>query len=94
MHIANEEMIPEGTKVNLNDRIGHPSCQGGSATGTHVHIARKFKGEWIGATDPFPFTLSGWTALPGVEVFKSTLEKSQRHITADPNGAEISWITR
>ena len=94
MHIANEEMIPEGTKVNLNDRIGHPSCQGGSATGTHVHIARKFKGEWIGAIDPFPFTLSGWTALPGVEVFKSTLEKGQRHITADPNGAEISWITR
>jgi hypothetical protein len=94
MHIASEGMIEEGTHVNLDDQIGHPSCQGGSATGTHVHIARKYKGEWIGAGEPFPFELSGWLALPGAQLYKSSLIRNDQTVTADPNGAANSRITR
>jgi murein DD-endopeptidase MepM/ murein hydrolase activator NlpD len=94
MHIAKEEMVAEGTLVKLDDRIGHPSCQGGSATGTHFHIARKYKGEWIGADGPFPFTLSGWLAIPGDKLFVSTLVKNDRVVKADPNGVSLSQISR
>ena len=27
--------------------IGHPSCEGGFSNGTHMHIARRYNGEWI-----------------------------------------------
>lgn len=94
MHIASEEMIALGTRVQLDDPIGHPSCQGGSATGTHVHIARKYKGEWIGAGETFPFMLSGWLAVPGEQLFRSTLVKGAQVITADPNAGFTSRITR
>ena len=94
MHIAKEEMITLGKKVKVDDPIGHPSCQGGSATGTHVHISRKYKGEWIGAGEPFPFILSGWLAEPGLQIFKSSLVKGNQIVTADPNAAGTSRITR
>lgn len=94
MHIASEEMIPQGTRVQLDDPIGHPSCQGGSATGTHVHIARKYKGEWIGAGETFPYLLSGWLAVPGEQLFRSTLVKDSQVVTADPNAGYSSRITR
>jgi hypothetical protein len=35
--------------VKTGDRIGHPSCEGGAANATHVHIARRYNGEWIPA---------------------------------------------
>jgi LasA protease len=94
LHIAEEEMVTLGKKVRMDDQIGHPSCQGGSATGTHVHITRKYKGEWIGSGEPFPFILSGWLAVPGEQIFKSTLVKGNQTITADPNAAITSHITR
>ncbi len=34
--------------------------QGGEVTGTHVHIARKYNGEWILADGPLAFNLEGW----------------------------------
>jgi murein DD-endopeptidase MepM/ murein hydrolase activator NlpD len=51
LHIATNEKVPVGTVLERGSRIGHPSCEGGSATGTHVHLARKYNGEWINATD-------------------------------------------
>jgi hypothetical protein len=29
-----------GNRLNTGDAIGHPSCDGGTSTGTHFHIAR------------------------------------------------------
>jgi LysM repeat protein len=94
MHIAKFEMISAGTHVNLDDPIGHPSCEGGSATGTHVHITRKYKGEWIGATEPLPFILSGWQAVPGAKIFQSTLVKDSQIIYARQNATLESRIQR
>jgi LysM repeat protein/murein DD-endopeptidase MepM/ murein hydrolase activator NlpD len=94
MHIAKQDSIAQGTHVRLDDPIGHPSCEGGLATGTHVHFARKYKGEWIGAGDPLPLVLSGWTALTGEKQFQTSLVKGAQIITASQNAGINSRIIR
>ncbi len=94
MHIADADRITEGTLVSLDDPIGHPSCEGGLATGTHVHFARKYKGEWIGAGEPFQLILSGWTALPGEKQFQSKLIKDGREVISSQDGGIVSRIFR
>jgi len=68
-HVAEREKIAAGTKVQIGDLLGHPSCEGGVATGAHVHLARKYNGEWIPAAgiapDVVPFVLGGWSAQAG-----------------------------
>ena len=60
MHIATSGRIEAGTEVEAGDRIGHPSCEGGYSTGTHLHIARRYNGEWIPADSEIPFIMDGW----------------------------------
>jgi LysM repeat protein len=60
MHIATDGRVPVGTKLKTGDRIGHPSCEGGVANATHVHIARRYNGEWMPAGGTIPFVLDGW----------------------------------
>jgi len=60
MHIAADGRVAEGTRVKTGDRIGHPSCEGGAANATHVHLARRYNGEWIPAGGTIPFVLDGW----------------------------------
>ncbi|MBN1265092.1 MAG: LysM peptidoglycan-binding domain-containing protein [Anaerolineales bacterium] len=60
MHIASFDRVSVGTELSAGDRIGHPSCEGGISTGTHVHLARKYNGEWITADGDLPFNLDGW----------------------------------
>ncbi|HNB54482.1 MAG TPA: M23 family metallopeptidase, partial [Anaerolineales bacterium] len=60
LHLEARERVALGTVVKAGDRLGHPSCEGGVANGTHVHLARKFNGEWIAADGPLPFNLGGW----------------------------------
>jgi LasA protease len=62
MHVAAKDRVAVGTVLNAGDRIGHPSCEGGISTGTHLHLARMYNGQWIRADDPrAPFDLSGWS---------------------------------
>lgn len=60
MHIEGDGRVEAGTYLQAGDRIGHPSCEGGYSTGTHVHIARRYNGEWIPADQQLPFVLDGW----------------------------------
>jgi LasA protease len=94
MHLAEQDRVAQGVRVLEGEPIGHPSCEGGQATGTHVHIARLFKGEWIGAGGAFPLVLSGWTALPGEKQFQSQLVKEGRVVTARQDGGIDSRIFR
>lgn len=69
LHIATENRIQVGVSVQLGDPIGHPSCEGGVSTATHMHIARRYNGEWIPVDcsqcpDKYKipeFVMSGWT---------------------------------
>ncbi len=72
-HVGKDEMASAGKLVKAGDPIGHPSCEGGRATGTHVHVARRYNGEWIPADGALPFVLSGWTAHAGDAPYKGTL---------------------
>ena len=68
MHIAEEGKAEPGTFLKAGEHIGHPSCEGGPSSGTHVHIARRYNGEWIPADQNIPFNLSGWVSRgDGVE---------------------------
>ncbi len=93
-HIAEQDMVPEGSRLAVDERLGHPSCEGGQTTGTHVHIARKYNGEWLPADGPVPFVLSGWRAVAGERIFKGLLIKGDQVVTADPSGRSGSTIER
>lgn len=62
MHIEIRDRVQPNTYVYAGERIGHPSCEGGFSNGTHVHLARKFNGEWISADGNLPFNLEGWVS--------------------------------
>ena len=62
MHIETRDRVQEGIYLRAGERIGHPSCEGGVSSGTHVHLARRYNGEWIPADQQIPFVLDGWTS--------------------------------
>jgi LasA protease len=96
LHIATDgRLVEAGDEVNTGDRLGHPSCEGGISTGTHVHMARKYNGEWMTADGPTPFMLSGWTVHNGSAVYKGTLTKfGEIPVTASSYSAPGSQIKR
>lgn len=63
MHIETRERVQAGQFVRAGERIGHPSCEGGFSSGTHLHLARKYNGEWISADGPIPFVMDGWITV-------------------------------
>jgi murein DD-endopeptidase MepM/ murein hydrolase activator NlpD len=81
-HIASNDRIQAGSQVEIGDLIGHPSCEGGRSTGTHFHIARRYNGEWISAGGLVPFTMDGWVAAEGDEIYQGTLTKGSKEVTA------------
>ncbi|RPJ29366.1 MAG: LysM peptidoglycan-binding domain-containing protein [Chloroflexi bacterium] len=82
LHLATNGRVPLGREVKMGEPIGYPSCEGGRVTGTHVHIARKYNGEWILADGPLAFNLEGWVAHNGSQVYKGTLTRGAAIITA------------
>jgi murein DD-endopeptidase MepM/ murein hydrolase activator NlpD len=94
LHIANDGRVAVGTYVNANDHIGHPSCEGGVATGTHVHIARKYNGEWIPAAGYLPFDLNGWVVQGGDQAYKGTMIKDGQIVTACSCSSSETDISR
>ena len=94
LHIAAVGRVAVGTYVQANDRIGHASCEGGIATGTHLHLVRKYNGEWVAADGPLPFVLSGWTVHQGNAPYAGTLTKNGQSVVADPVGQLKSVIIR
>ncbi len=93
MHV-NDLKVGVGDWVETGDYIGHPSCEGGIATGTHVHVARKYNGDWISADGPLPMVLSGWTVHAGSVPYEGTMTKGSDSITASIYGAHESLIMR
>jgi LasA protease len=94
LHIDPQGSIPAGTYLHSGDRIGHPSCAGGRATGTHLHIARKYNGEWMAADGPLPFNMEGWIAQAGDKPYAGTLERNGEIVTANPYGIRQTYIWR
>lgn len=94
LHLADQDLVQEGKVVALDDPLGHPSCQGGRATGKHVHIARKYNGEWIAADGPVPFVLSGWRAVAASTNYQGQLIKGDQVVSSNSGGSRTSIIVR
>jgi hypothetical protein len=82
LHIATVGRASVGRTLKKGDALGYPSCEGGEATGTHVHIARKYNGEWIPADGIIPFNLEGWVAHNGITAYQGTLTRGNEKVIA------------
>ncbi len=92
LHLAFEEASKQGRVVKAGDVIGHPSCERGKATGTHVHIARKYNGQWVPADSYLPFNMEGWIPHSIGTAYKGTLTRNDKVITASSSGGNHTTI--
>lgn len=93
-HIASSGKVQEGRFLKAGDDIGHPSCEGGVSNGTHLHLARRYNGEWISADGTIPFVLSGWVSAGDGIPYEGRLIRGDQVVTAwdkrlDEN--QIGW---
>lgn len=94
MHIAAQDRVEAGAYVYAGDRIGHPSCEGGIANAAHLHLVRKYNGEWIPADGTLPFVLSGWTSSgDGIE-YDGYLKRGTSTLEAVEGISDLNQITR
>ncbi|MGH2583267.1 MAG: peptidoglycan DD-metalloendopeptidase family protein [Anaerolineales bacterium] len=82
LHLSKHNRARVGQYILAGQPVGHPSCEGGESTGTHVHIARKYNGEWINAAGALPFVMEGWAPAEGLAVYLGTLTKLGHLVTA------------
>jgi LasA protease len=93
-HIASGERVAVGEKLEAGERIGHPSCEGGFSTGTHLHLARRYNGEWIAADSDLPLILDGWKSVGyGVE-YDGYLVNGDRTVEAWNGRSSLNAIKR
>lgn len=94
MHIETRDRVQAGAYLVAGERIGHPSCEGGLATGTHVHLARKYNGEWIPADQHLPFVLDGWVSRGTGDLYDGYMENGGNSIEAYAGRSSNNIIQR
>jgi hypothetical protein len=94
MHIAERDRAEPGEYLFAGERVGHPSCEGGVSNATHVHIARKYNGEWIAADGPLPFNLDGWISSGGGREYDGYLTRGGQTLEAWDGANEINQVYR
>lgn len=103
LHMTIDSSITEGQVVSVGDTLGYASCHGGFSSATHLHIARRYNGEWVpadcnGCTNVTPFIMGQWQAvgLVGQEYqgFMVNSTTNQRVVAEQGRNTkinEISW---
>jgi len=94
MHIGTKDRVELGANMNAGDRIGHPSCEGGVSTGTHLHIARRYNGEWISADQDLPFILDGWVSQGSGYEYQGLMVRGDQTIRAEETKTDFNRIKR
>jgi len=94
MHIDSWERVKVGQFVESGDRIGHPSCEGGFSTGTHLHIARRYNGEWIAADGDLPLIMDGWKAVGNGIEYNGVMVKGNLTVEAWDGRSPLNAIER
>lgn len=93
LHLSETGRLKVGTRVKKGDPLGKPSCEGGISTGTHLHIARKYNGEWIPAVSYLPFNLSGWVPVEGNRAYEGKLVRGNEVRVASVKSGSASMIS-
>ncbi len=94
LHVESRERVNEGTVLRPGDRIGHPSCEGGVSTGTHLHLARKYNGVWLEADGQPPFKMDGWVSHGREIPYDGYLSRDGVTLEACSCRSEINQIGR
>jgi len=94
MHVAQEGRVRDGEYLFANDRIGHPSCEGGVSNATHIHVARKYNGEWIAADGSLPFNMDGWVSSGSGSEYDGFLSRGTQSIEAWDSANDFNLVTR
>jgi len=94
MHIAAHERVEPGVYLKAGERIGHASCEGGISTGAHVHLARRYNGEWIAADQNMPFILDNWVSSGSGVAYDGYLERNGKRIEAEELETDENDISR
>lgn len=86
LHVSPHDALRESQVVDAGNILGYTSCAGGFSTATHLHIARRFNGEWIpadcnrcppGSVVP-PFVMSNWKVVGlGSQLYQGFLVNTQ-----------------
>ena len=92
LHLKTESIPPVGTRVEMGDVLGHPSCDGGTSSGTHVHLARKYNGEWIEAGGIIPLNLDEWITEDGDEKYEGFMRRYSSYVIASTSSEYFSRI--
>ncbi len=92
LHLASNDKAVIGMQLKAGDPVGHPSCEGGTSTGTHVHIARKYNGEWIPAGGVLAFNLEGWVAQSSGVAYQGTLVRFEKTVYASTSADGSSHV--
>jgi murein DD-endopeptidase MepM/ murein hydrolase activator NlpD len=94
LHIDTRDRVPAGTMVQAGQHVGHPSCEGGVSSGTHLHLARKYNGEWIPAGHTLPFILDGWLASGTGKEYDGYLTRKAQQLEAYAGISSNNGIVR
>jgi hypothetical protein len=92
MHLATEERAVVGMFARPGDPLGHPSCEGGFANARHLHLARKYNGEWIPADAALPFVIDGWVSAGTGSEYDGFLVNGERQMEACDCRSETNLI--
>jgi len=94
MHIASEDRIEIGSLLSAGDKIGHPSCEGGISYANHLHIARRYNGEWIPADQDLPFIMDGWVSQGLGYAYQGIMTRGEQAIRAEDTKTDYNRIQR
>ena len=94
LHIDHHDALQVGQAVEAGNLLGYPACIGGYSNATHLHIARRYNGEWLpadcarcppGQSIP-PFVLGEWRVVGlGSQLYQGFLvnQRDNRSVVAE-----------
>jgi murein DD-endopeptidase MepM/ murein hydrolase activator NlpD len=75
LHMVAKDDLTQGQLVTTGTPLGYASCEGGLANSSHLHLARRYNGEWIAADGPAPMILSGWQVQAGLGQYEGGMTR-------------------
>ena len=75
LHVVARDDVQHGQRLSAGAPLGYASCEGGYSNSSHLHLARRYNGEWMAADGPVPMVLSGWQVQAGLAQYEGTMAR-------------------